>query len=782
MPGMGAADNLKTALETLAERHAEVWQRLPQSFDLPGPLPVKTILRIFKGSSQEVEKIYPTPQAAMEAALADGARVVLLEAGPGQGKTAALHWAMHRKCAELAQGGGEPAENLRLPWHEDLGRLEIGGDARTVLAGIVTGRPASLREGAGLFYLDGLDLLTGQPDPSSLVKAAEKLTWETGHAFVFSSRPLESVRGGLADAGKSCRLELAGLDREAVADWLQNCEARRPGAQKAFDQICQASQAAEKLIETPLLFAMALSAALATAGGQEPLNCGAHPGRAGLFAGFVDHFIIRAKGQTHLPGGYRGYSGEAFNGLCWAALAAGHMETIPGKERGDLLPRAAALPGGAGPPEPLSTAAEAAARSEAELRQAGIVSPTTPDCTVGFIHQEFMEHLGGRHLARRLRAARQGGWLEAELWDHLGHERLDSLLAHGLAQLGDADRRAIMGRAFDLPSFQEIPKWIGLLATADPAIAFDLVSPFVNSPDPSARARAAGALGKINDPRSVEPLREILRDEEGYVRQAAAWALGELNDPRAEGALLEALRDEDVSVHAAAFGVWARGSDPPALGPLLKALRDEEGYVRRAAAEALGELKDPRAVEPLLKALRDEDADVRVAAAEALGELNDPRAVEPLREALEDEEEYVRQATAGALGGLKDPRALEPLLKALEDDNKDVRRSAAEALGGLKDPRALGPLLKTLGDEDAVVRWAAARALGELKDPRSVEPLLKALKDEHFLVRLVAAGALAAIFSDMSPDPMDQLTAHSPKISDESAVEIAAQWQRRWPG
>ena len=123
------------------------------------------------------------------------------------------------------------------------------------------------------------------------------------------------------------------------------------------------------------------------------------------------------------------------------------------------------------------------------------------------------------------------------------------------------------------------------------------------------------ALGAL----AVEPLSAALKDERFSVRQAAAEALGKIKDPRA-------------------------------VEPLIAA--HQNWWVGAAAACALGEIKDPRAVEPLIAALKDEDVNVRWPAARALGEIKDPRAVEPLIAALKDEELHVRWAAAEALVSL----------------------------------------------------------------------------------------------------------------------------------
>ena len=47
------------------------------------------------------------------------------------------------------------------------------------------------------------------------------------------------------------------------------------------------------------------------------------------------------------------------------------------------------------------------------------------------------------------------------------------------------------------------------------------------------RWNAAEALGRLGDPRAVEPLIDTLWDDDARVRLKAAWALGMLGDPRA---------------------------------------------------------------------------------------------------------------------------------------------------------------------------------------------------------------------------------------------------------
>jgi HEAT repeat protein len=276
------------------------------------------------------------------------------------------------------------------------------------------------------------------------------------------------------------------------------------------------------------------------------------------------------------------------------------------------------------------------------------------------------------------------------------------------------------------------------------------------------RQSAVDELGRIKDPRVVEPLIVTLKDGDAGVRLHAADALGQIKDPRAVEPLIAALKDTDSHVRFSAAAALVKIA-APAVEPLVAALKDPDSNVRVLAADALGEIKDLRAVEPLVAALKDSDSNVRRMAASWLGKIKDPRAVEPLIAALKDTDSHVRFSAAAALVKTGVPAveplieamrplvaapnspaninnlkmveaglvrigtpAVEPLIAALKDPDSNVRVMAADALGKIKDPRAVEPLIAALKDSDSNVRQMAARTLGEIKDPRSVESLIAA--------------------------------------------------------
>ena len=708
------------------------WQNLPQSFHLAEPLPVNSILHVFEGNL-EVEKLsqsFDTPQAAIAQALGPSGRlllsevgehdargdlilakpsqdktsavswdehfasqafrVVLMETGPGQGKTSALLWTAHLASQAWADGLGEVPGAL-VPWYQDLSRLPVTGNAQDTLEGILDNRPKVMRGKPALLFLDGLDLLTkGTPEPDTLVLAALRSAEDEGHRFVISSRPVSSVHGALPGHGYSFRIELAGLDEASVDKWLDE----RLKLRSAIDQICQANYAARDLLYTPLLFAMVVSAAKANLGGKEPLKCDRHPGRAGLFAEFIDHLVERAKLQKRLDENYV-YSGRVLEGLCWATLTAGHMEEVPGQEFDQLLGRALAVPDENEPPMPRDQAESQVLASVEGLREAGIILKAGSDRTIRFIHQEFMEHLGGRHLARRLEVARQRGWLDAELWDHLGYRRLDNLLVHGLAQLSEGPRQSGMSRAFKLLSSHGLKERVAILANADWNTTVQLIKPFLERGDEN----AVRALRHVPTSLSEPLLINMLKDRNNRTNRIIVSTLGTLGGTQAVVTLIERLKS-----------------------------RNE--VVRRLAARALGEIRSPQAVQPLIKALKSENGLTRAYAAQALGYIHDPEALRPLIEALRDEDDTVRRAAAFALGDFKSTEAVKLLMNELRDANGVIRRAEMEALCALGAPNVAVLLEEAVQIQDLPVRLSAIRWLGRLKPPRTVDTLINVLQND----------------------------------------------------
>jgi HEAT repeat protein len=169
------------------------------------------------------------------------------------------------------------------------------------------------------------------------------------------------------------------------------------------------------------------------------------------------------------------------------------------------------------------------------------------------------------------------------------------------------------------------------------------------------RSLIVSDLGKLEDPRAVEPLCNVLTsDSDAPTRGLAAKALGKINDKAGLHALRKALNDESTANQKWAIQSLGFMEDRDSVGELLGRLESEDVGMREFAARALGEIGDQRATEPLIGALADPVGGVQRAAAEAIANLGDSRALQPLREAYEKAGPFSRRRFRRPLRSLED--------------------------------------------------------------------------------------------------------------------------------
>jgi HEAT repeat protein len=138
------------------------------------------------------------------------------------------------------------------------------------------------------------------------------------------------------------------------------------------------------------------------------------------------------------------------------------------------------------------------------------------------------------------------------------------------------------------------------------------------------------AIGKMGFA-AVDPLIEALQDKEGTVRKFAATLLGKLGDPRAIEPLGMALYDLHHEVGKVSAESLARFG-VPALDVLVDALSHPEMWIRIHAISALSKIKDGRVTPIFLEMLNDPEREVKKQVIQSLGELRDPRSSNALQE------------------------------------------------------------------------------------------------------------------------------------------------------
>ena len=269
--------------------------------------------------------------------------------------------------------------------------------------------------------------------------------------------------------------------------------------------------------------------------------------------------------------------------------------------------------------------------------------------------------------------------------------------------------------------------------------------------DPAVRARAALAVGRLQDSTTVAALHPLLADARPEVRREAVFALGQIGHRSAREGLEARLVDSDPDV------------------VLL-------------AVEALGKLGDKGATAKVVKLLSSPLASQRATAAVALWRLADSTALGTLIAHHDDPEPEVRWRVLYALEKIVAPERVVPVAaQHLDEDSHGlVRAYAARTLGRQKTRRATAYLLQALRQRDLAVVVNAVRALQFTADTTCVRcgPSLAALLGHpHPYVRLSAATALADRFAWATADSLtrapvlDSLRAH---LSDPDPATRAA--------
>ncbi|MDD1699114.1 MAG: HEAT repeat domain-containing protein [Methanoregula sp.] len=95
------------------------------------------------------------------------------------------------------------------------------------------------------------------------------------------------------------------------------------------------------------------------------------------------------------------------------------------------------------------------------------------------------------------------------------------------------------------PAEKEMPEQVSLDSSPDQNERLAHFIQMLTDDNEGNRWKAAEMLGRIGDPKAVEPLIETLWDDDSRVRLKAAWALGQIGDQRGIRPLQRLYRMED---------------------------------------------------------------------------------------------------------------------------------------------------------------------------------------------------------------------------------------------
>ncbi len=172
---------------------------------------------------------------------------------------------------------------------------------------------------------------------------------------------------------------------------------------------------------------------------------------------------------------------------------------------------------------------------------------------------------------------------------------------------------------------------------------------------------------------AIKPLVNSLRHENMRVRNTVVKVLDLIE--------WKPGKDEMGAAYWIAKKAWEKSVEigGQAVDPLIEVLADDEMWNRQAAAENLGKLNDEKAVEHLIQSLSDKYWNVREASMRALVKMG-RKAVEPMIAAMLTGNKNAFESIAATLANIGDPSAIPPLVYVLKDKRRFVRQAAVKAL------------------------------------------------------------------------------------------------------
>lgn len=232
--------------------------------------------------------------------------------------------------------------------------------------------------------------------------------------------------------------------------------------------------------------------------------------------------------------------------------------------------------------------------------------------------------------------------------------------------------------------------------------------------DPVIRAAAARVIGRLRVASASDGLLKAVNDSSPAVRFASIGALGEIDDERSIQAITDQLtyyqRGEGARSALAALAKIAHASSQPVFQAHLSN-RDPE--LRVAAIEGLSRIGDTKTVATFVETVnQDESEAVRAAMAFALYKNGYPHYLGRMIDFMDDDRSAAQiQGYLAELG----PSVVPVLVPRLQEPDEGVRRHLAAILGVLGDQTTVSILTPLKQDPDRSVVAAATHAIERIK-------------------------------------------------------------------
>lgn len=290
------------------------------------------------------------------------------------------------------------------------------------------------------------------------------------------------------------------------------------------------------------------------------------------------------------------------------------------------------------------------------------------------------------------------------------------------------------------------------------------IDALMKSEDSSERRMAASMLGDAgDDPQAIERLVELLRDENGGVKDASQSALMFIGGRNTVEKVAPLVGIIDPGLRNAAIDILRQVGDD-GIDVLHRLAVDESNDIRLFVLDILGTIGNPESVDVLINGLNDADPNIRNAAIVSLGLIGDPKAFEHIKPLIDDEE-WIRFSAIEALSQIPNENIADFLLEQLRRWSSDELTVSAilETMGKIRPKQCVNALIEMLGTSNAYIEAEIVKALLKILPPEEIASLpgkgaytIKSIIDMHL--------------NDAEGDLLGDMLAVLPKIGDRSSV------------
>jgi HEAT repeat protein len=248
--------------------------------------------------------------------------------------------------------------------------------------------------------------------------------------------------------------------------------------------------------------------------------------------------------------------------------------------------------------------------------------------------------------------------------------------------------------------------------------------------DPVIRCKAAQALGRLKNKRSLKPLVIALQDISPEVCKNVVEALGEIGGRNVLRVLCKYSAQADYSVRVSVNVAINNILNSMETLILISLIEDEDRCVRRNIFSKLVKTHDPTVIECISKALNNKNSNIRYDVVDALGQFGKD-ALMPLSKALQDSDINIRRKAIYWLKKIGID-AIASLSLALSDSDLNVRKEVVFTIESIIN-ESIKPIREELSNADISIRQNIFISIKTVKK-ELIEPLYQALLDENNLV------------------------------------------------